>query len=105
MLITHAAAPNITGTVLLNSTSFTVNWTTSDPSYNYTVIWTNLVNTSVIDSFTVPENTSSYNVTGLNGVNNYNVSVRASNNTGGTSTSDPVTVYGKNLVGCLKCQY
>ena len=105
VLITHAAAPYITGTSPLNSTSFTVNWTTSDPSYNinYTVIWTNL-NTSVVDSFTVPENTSSYTVTGLNGIHNYNVSVRANNNTGGTNTSDSVTVYGKNLVECLKCQ-
>ena len=54
---------NITVT-LLNSTSFIVNWTISDASYSYTVIWTNL-NTSVMASFTGPQSINSYTVTGL----------------------------------------
>ena len=46
-------------------------------------------------SVTVTENTSSYNVTGLNGIDNYNVSVI---NTCGMMMSDPITVYGKNVL-------
>jgi len=45
-------------------------------------------------SVTVVENTNSYTVTGLNGVDNYNVSV-ATNNSCGMMKSDPITVYGK----------
>ena len=69
-----SSAPNITAIRPLNDTSFTVNWTISDISYNYTVIWTNL-NTSVTVSFTVSENTSSYTVAGLSKYYNYNVCV------------------------------
>ena len=65
----------------------------SGPNYNYTVIWTNL-NTSVMDSYTVTENTNSYTVTGLSDNDNYNVSVTAVG-VCGMITSDPVTVYGK----------
>ena len=37
-----SSPPSITAVTPLNDTSFTVNWTTPDPSYSYTVIWTNL---------------------------------------------------------------
>ena len=89
-------APNITETTLLSSTSFTVNWTITDPNDNYIIIWTNL-NTGVMDNTTVSENISSYTVTGLNGIDNYNVSVTA-NNSEGMMMSDTVTVYGKNFI-------
>ena len=76
----------------LSNTSFTVNWTISDPNYNYTVIWTN-INTGVVDNITVPENTNSYTVTGLSVNDNYNVSV-AIVGVCGKMTSDLTTVYG-----------
>ena len=90
--------PNITGTTPLSSTSFTVNWTITAPSHTYIIAWINLYN-DVMNSTSAPENTSSYTVTGLDGINNYNVTV-TSNYSEGTmmSTSDPVTVYGKNLL-------
>ena len=77
----------------LSNTSFTVNWIISDPNYNYTVTWTNL-NTGVMDSYTVAENTNSYNVTGLSDNDNYNVTITAVG-VCGMITSDPVTVYGE----------
>ncbi|XP_065910565.1 uncharacterized protein [Dysidea avara] len=83
--------PTITSVQPLTSTSFTINWTSSDPNYNYTVIWTNL-HTGVMYNRTVPGNTNSYTVTGLSGDVNYNVSVAAVNRCG-MNTSDPVTVY------------
>jgi len=43
---------------------------------------------------TVTESTNSHTVTGLNGVDNYNVSVAAINSCG-MMKSDPTTVYGK----------
>ena len=87
-------APTITGTTLLNSTSFTVSWTISNNSYdNIIVILTNL-RTGENSIITVPENTNSYTVTGLNGIDNYNVSVTAINSCG-MMMSDPITVYGK----------
>ena len=79
----------------LSNTSFTVTWTISDHNYSYTVIWTNL-NTGVMNSFTVPENTNSYNVTGLSDHDNYNVSV-AIVGVCGMITSDPIIVYGKSI--------
>ena len=88
-------APTITGTTPLSSTSFTVSWTITDPNHNYIITWTNL-RTGMMDSMTVPENTNSYTVTGLNGIDNYNVSVTA-NNLCGMMMSDPITVYGKNV--------
>ena len=77
----------------LSSRSFTVSWTITDPDHNYIVTWTNL-HTGMMSSVTVPENTNSYMVTGLNGVDNYNVSVTA-NNSCGMMRSDPITVYSK----------
>ena len=50
----------------------------------------------MMSSVTVPENTNSHMVTGLNGIDNYNVSVTA-NNSCGMMMSDPATVYGKKL--------
>ena len=47
--------------------------------------------TSEMNSTTVPENTNSYTVTGLNDNDNYSVSVAAVNMCG-NMTSDPVTV-------------
>ena len=106
----------------LSNTSFIVNWIISDPSYNYTVTWTNL-NTGVMDSYTVSENTNSYNVTGLSDNDNYNVTITAVG-VCGMITSDPVTVYGESVqahthvliytashmsqqffVGALKCKF
>ena len=86
-----SSAPIITVTPLSN-TSFTVNWTISDPNYSYTVIWTN-INTGVVDNITVPENTNSYTVTGSSVNDNYNVSV-AIVGVCGMMTSDPITAYG-----------
>ena len=80
--------------IFLNSTSFTVNWTISDPSYNYTVIWTNL-NTDVVNSFTVPENTNSYTVAGLSVNTTYNVSISFVDVCGMMITSNTITVNSK----------
>ena len=91
--------PNITGITPLSSTSFTVNWTITDPSHNYTITWINL-NTGDMNYTTVPMNTNSYTVKGLNGINNYNVSVTAIYS-GGMMMSIPITVYGKNLLLCI----
>ena len=87
-------APTITATPM-NSTSFTVSWTIIDPNHNYIIIWTNLRTGMMEGSMTVLENTNSYTVTRLNGVDNYNVSVTA-NNSCGMMMSDPITVYGKD---------
>ena len=87
-------SPSITGITPLSSTSFTVSWTITDPDHNYIVTWTNL-HTGMMSTVTVSENTNSYIVTGLNGMDNYNVSVTA-NNSCGMMMSDPATVYGKN---------
>ena len=87
----------------MSNTSFTVNWIISaDPNYSYTVIWTNL-NTGVMDSYTVAENTNSYIVTGLSDNDNYNVTITAVGVCGMIITSDPVTVYGecaRNIYAC-----
>ena len=93
---TDPAAPNITDITPLSSTSFTVSWTITDSNHNYIITWINLRTGMMEDSMTVPENTNSYNVTGLNGIDNYNVSVTASNSCG-MMMSDPITVYGKNV--------
>ena len=93
--------PTFTGITPLSSTSFTISWTITDPDHNYIVTWTNL-HTGMMSSVTVPENTNSYMVTGLNGVDNYTVTVTA-NNTSGMMISDPFTVYGKNICVKLRC--
>ena len=88
-------APSITEITPLSNTSFTVSWTITDPDHNYIVTWTNL-RTGMMSSVTVPENTNSHVVTGLNDVDNYSVTVTA-NNSCGIMMSDPATVYGKNI--------
>ena len=94
-IVPPATAPPITIPTMLSSRSFTVSWTITDPDHNYIVTWTNL-RTGMMSSVTVPENTNSYTVTGLSGVDNYKVSVTA-NNSCGMMMSDPITVYGKRL--------
>ena len=83
--------------MLLDNTSFIVNWTISDPSYNYTVILTNL-STGVTNSsiYTVPENTNSYTLAGLGGNATYNVSVSVMDLCGVMITSDTITVNSKH---------
>ena len=93
-------APTINTPTMLSSRSFTVSWTITDPDHNYIVTWTNL-RTGMMSSVTVTENTNSYMVTGLNGVDNYNVSVTA-NNSCGMMMSDPITAYGKNIYNLNK---
>ena len=84
-------APTVTVTPM-SSTSFTVSWTITNPDYNYIITWTNL-GTGIKSNVTVAENTNSYTVTGLSGMDNYNVTVTA-NNSCGMMISDPNTVYG-----------
>ena len=88
-------APTVTVTPL-SSRSFNVSWTTTDPDHNYIITWTNL-RTGMINNMTVSENTNSYTVTGLSGMDNYNVTVTA-NNSCGMMMSNPITVYGKNVL-------
>ena len=87
-------APTVT-VAPLSSTSFTISWTITDADHNYIITWTNL-RTGVMDSMTVSENTNSYTVTGLSGIDNYNVTVTA-NNSCGMMMSDPISVDGKNV--------
>ena len=49
-------------------------------------------------SVTISNNINSYTVTGLNGIDNYNVSI-AFTNSHGMMMSDPITVYGKGIFG------
>ena len=94
-LCLHSGLPaNITVSSLING-SFTIKWTISDPSYNYTVIWTNL-NTGVMDSFTAPQKTNTYTVTGLSDNDNYAVSIATVDVCGMMITSDPITICGEN---------
>ena len=83
-------APTVTVTPL-SSTSFIVSWIITDP-HNYIITWTNL-RTGMMDNMTVAENTNCYTVTELSGMDNYNVTVTASNSCG-MMMSDPITVYG-----------
>ena len=89
---------NITISSLING-SFTINWTILDPSYNYTLIWTNL-NAGVVDRFTAPQNTNTYTVTELSDNDNYAVSIAIVDVCGKMITSDPITICGKNT--CYK---
>ena len=98
MCLLKSAPPMTTPTVSvtpLSSTSFNVSWTITDPDHNYIITWTNL-RTGVMDNVTVAENTNCYTVTGLSGMDNYNVTVTA-NNSCGMMMSDPITVDGKNV--------
>ena len=77
--------------------SFTIKWTITNSSniHSYIITWTNLHNDDM-DNIEIQGNIYSYEVTGLNGVDNYNVSVTAKNKCG-MIESDPITVYGKNI--------
>ena len=90
-------APIISRVTDLTRNSFTVSWTITNSSnmHSYIITWINL-RTGDMDNTTVPQNTNSYNVSRLNGVDNYNVSV-AANNPCGMMESDSITVYGKNV--------
>ena len=92
VVCTLASPPNITAITPLSDTSFTVNWTISDPSYNYTVLWTNLF-TGLVKNFTVSESTNSFTVTGLSKYYNYNVCI-AIVGLCGMMKSGCITVYG-----------
>ena len=92
-------SPNITAIAQLSSTSFTIRWTITCPDNNYVITWTSL-RTGVMDNMTVAKNTNSYTVTGLSGIDNYDVTVTA-NNSCGMMMSDPITVYGKNIYVCM----
>ena len=55
-----------------------------------------------METFTVPENTNSYTVTGLSDNNNYNVSITAVG-VCGMITSDPIIVYGECTISDSVC--
>ena len=97
VVVPPTTVPTLTEPTNLMNSSFTINWTTTSSSniHSYIITWTNL-HTGDMDNVTVPENTTSYNVSGLNGVDNYNVSVTAYNKCG-MMESDSVTVYGKDV--------
>ena len=94
----YCSSPDVVPVIIevtsINSSMFTIYWTSSVVNDNYTVIWTNL-HTGVKYNRIVPGNTNSYTVTGLSGDVNYDVSVAAVNRCGMMATSDPVTVYGE----------
>ena len=79
-----------------SSRSFTVNWTSSNSIYNFQILLINLRigTTESLDDVLPPGATMLTVSTGLNGVDNYNVSV-ATVNVCGMTLSDPVTVYGE----------
>ena len=93
-------APVITRAKPVNTKSFNVSWKITEPSHRYMITWTNL-RTDIKSNVTVTENTNSYIVTGLNGIDNYNVTVTA-NNSCGMMMSDPITVYGKTVSASIQ---
>ena len=97
VIVPPMTAPNLTIPTNLMNTSFIINWTMTNPSNirSYLITWTNL-RTGDMDNMTVPQNATNYNVSGLNGVDNYNVSVAACNKCG-MNKSDSITVYGKHV--------
>ena len=97
VIVPPTTAPTLTRATDLQRNSCTIKWTITNPHYihSYIITWSNLHNGD-IDKIEVQGNTTNYNVTGLNGVDNYNVSVTAKNPCG-MMESDPITVYGKNV--------
>ena len=89
-------APDLMKPINLMERSFTINWTIRNPNniHSYIITWINL-RTSDKGNLEVQGNTTSYNVTGLSGVDNYNLSVAAKNPCG-IMTSNSITVYGKD---------
>ena len=96
-IVPPITAPTLTEPFNLMNRSFTINWTITNSNNidSYTIKWTNL-RTGHNKTNEVLGNRTSYEVTGLNGVDNYNVSVTAENKCGKLE-SDPITVYGKNI--------
>ena len=96
-IVRPMTAPTFVRATDLKRKSCAIKWTIANPSniHNYIITWTNLHNSDV-DSIEVPGNTTSYEVTGMNGVDNYNVSVGAKNPCG-VMESDSITVYGKDV--------
>ena len=96
VIVPPATAPSLAEPSNLMNISFTINWTItiSSNTHSYLITWTNLHNGD-INNVEVQGYTTSYNVTGLNGVDNYNVSVTAKNPCG-MMESDSITVYGKD---------
>ena len=121
-IVFPSSSPQNISVIPLSSTSFMITWSVSDPSYDYTVVLTNL-NTGVMYSFTVrdngngcvvtdlnvdasvmsctfQDNENSCNVTNLSVDANYNVSIAAVN-VCGNKTSDPITVYNGKYLNVL----
>ena len=90
-------APTLTRATDLNRQSCAISWNITNPNnvHSYIITWTNLHNNE-IDNIEVDGNTTSYGVTGFNGVDNYNVSVAAINPCG-LMESDSITIYGKDV--------
>ena len=66
-----------------------------DNIHSYIITWTNLHSNDTYH-IEVKGNTATYQVSGLNGVDNYNVSVTAINPCG-MIKSNSITVYGKDV--------
>ena len=88
-------SPEITAVTSLNSTSFAVNWTITDPNNKIMVIWSNL-RTGMMSYITAPENTNCFTVTGLNSDDNYKVGIIVPN-VREIMKGNFVTVNGKNV--------
>ena len=88
-------SPEITAVIPLNSTSFVVNWTITDPNNKIMVIWSNL-RTGMMRYITAAENTNCFTVTGLNSDDNYKVGVIVPN-VREIMKGNFVTVNGKNV--------
>ena len=97
VIVPPMATPTVTESTNLMNSSFTINWTITNSSniHSYIITWINL-HTGDMDNMTVPKHMTSYNVSGLSGVDNYNVSVAAYNKCG-MMESDSITVYGKDV--------
>ena len=95
VIVPPMTAPNLTEPTNLMNVSFTIKWTVTNSSniYSYIITWTNL-RAGDMDNTTASQDTTSYIVSGLNGVDNYNVSVAAYNKCG-MMESGSITVYGK----------
>ena len=98
VIVPPATAPTLAEPSNLMNISFTINWTITNSNniHSYIITWSNL-HSGDMDNIEVQGNIYSYEVTGLNGVNNYNVSVTAKNKCG-MMESDPITVYGKDVI-------
>ena len=101
VIVPPAAAPTLAEPSSLMNISFTIKWTITNSSntHSYLITWTNLHNGDM-NNVEVQGNTTSYNVTGLNGVDNYNVSVTAKNPCG-MMESDSITIYGKDTLNAI----